>query len=43
MGRYEDKAGAMTNVRTQGTFNGYVYRSMTLDGITRDVEHLVVR
>jgi len=35
MGRHEDKAGAMTNVPRPGVLNGSVFRSMTLDGITR--------
>jgi hypothetical protein len=43
MVRYDDEAGAMTNARMQGIFNGSVYRSMTLDGITRSMGHLDVR
>lgn len=43
MGQYEDKTGAMTNVRTQGIFNGSSYGSMALDGITRYMGPLDVR
>lgn len=43
MGRYEDKAGAMTNVRPPGIFDGSSYGSMALDGITRYLGPLDLR